>query len=162
MTPDTLPTYCVTTATQALLSVAHPDYSTIIFENGYKFYVRQTPTQLIKKACIPGGSSYEGRRTAVSMLIGAKHKVPIPIFPPENIYAFPTHSPTQFECSWIFFHHVKCVVPYGKHSKVTFKNGQTIILPVSYYTIEKQMNRTAQCMVRFTYTTYAQQFTYLT
>ncbi|MCT8140513.1 competence protein ComK [Anaerobacillus sp. CMMVII] len=149
-----LANYSVNKDTLALLSVAHPDYHTIAIETDRKLYIRKTPFQIIKAACLKGGSTYEGRRAAVTYLTGAKHKVPIPINPTEHIYAFPTYSPTQFECSWIFHDHVHSISPYQKnHTVITFKNELQLKLPVSYYTIEKQMYRTAQCIIRFTHFT---------
>jgi competence protein ComK len=81
-----------------------------------------------------------------------KSKVPIPISPRENIYAFPTHSPDNFECIWVFYHHVKSIkkdpnIP--KQTIITFKNTFQLTLNVSYRSIEKQMQRTSQCIVGF-------------
>ncbi|QOY35297.1 competence protein ComK [Anaerobacillus isosaccharinicus] len=150
MNTKVLTTYHVSKNTLALLSVAHPDYSTVALEPNGEFYIRDTPLQILKKACLIGGSNYDGRKAAVMYLLGARQKLPIPINPYEHIYAFPTHSPIQFECSWIFYNHVRKISPYhSKQSIITFKNSHQLKLPVSYYTIEKQMQRTAQCIVHF-------------
>ncbi|WP_261180817.1 competence protein ComK [Anaerobacillus sp. CMMVII] len=134
-----LANYSVNKDTLALLSVAHPDYHTIAIETDRKLHIRKTPFQIIKAACLKGGSTYEGRRAAVTYLTGAKHKVPIPIHPTEHIYAFPTFSPTQFECSWIFHDHVHSITPFQQNcTLITFKNEQQLKLPVSYYTIENK------------------------
>ncbi len=154
MNKDVLTNYEVNKNTLALLPTFQPDYNTIAIEPCGEYQIRKTPLQLIKHACLEGGSSYEGRREAVAYLIGAKNKVPIPINPLEQIYAFPTHSPKQFECSWIFQHHIRSLKPHSfpnqtKGSIITFKNNFQLTLPISYYTIEKQMQRTSYCMIRF-------------
>lgn len=147
--------YEINGSTMALLAVAHTDYSTLVLEEARQFFVRQTPTQIVKAACIEGGASYDGRRISVKHQIGAKQKVPIPINPKENIFAFPTHSPKTFECCWIFYHHVKYFTMFTApsdqttQSKLIFKNGQTITLSESHYILEKQMQRTALCILRF-------------
>ncbi|OIJ21712.1 competence protein [Anaerobacillus alkalidiazotrophicus] len=156
MTNPILKTYEITKNTMALLPIAHTDYHSIAIEPTCQFYIRKTPLQLIKSACLEGGSTYEGRRAAVIHQTGAKHKVPIPINPLEQIYAFPSHSPSQFECSWIFHHHIRSLTPQVTPKKmnetvITFKNNQQLKLPVSYYTMEKQLQRTSYCMIRFSH-----------
>lgn len=147
--------YEINGSTMALLAVAHTDYSTLVLEENRQFFVRQTPTQIVKAACIEGGATYDGRRIAVGYQIGAKQKVPIPINPKENIFAFPTHSPKAFGCSWIFYHHVKYITTFTTpkeqtiQSRLSFKNGQHITLNESRYILEKQMQRTAICILRF-------------
>lgn len=148
--------YEVNKNTMALLSVAHPDFDSIALEPRFELSIRKPPLPLIKHACLEGGSSYEGRRAAVIYQTGVKHKVPIPINPLEQICAFPTHSPKEFECAWIFPNHVRQVTPYILHNqphqtKIIFQNLTHIILPVSYYTIEKQIQRSSYTMIRFSH-----------
>ena len=155
MKEEILDHYLVNSRTMALLSVAHMDYSTIVLEEDRQLFVRQTPTQIVKASCLEGGSTYDGRRSAVTYHTGSKQKVPIPISPHEDIFAFPTHSPTDFRCNWLFFKHVKYIstfIPPGettRQSSITFHNGQTITLNESHYVLEKQMQRTAMCILCF-------------
>lgn len=131
--------YDINQSTMALLPVAHIDYSTIVVEQNGQLFVKKTPLQLIKAACLDGGASYEGRRAAVTHLTGAMQKVPIPINQLTNIFAFPTHSPTVFHCSWIFYHHVRTIKPpenpadTTKQAIIHFKND--LQLPMSESTI---------------------------
>lgn len=146
--------YHVNTDTMAILSAAHPDYDAIALEPNCECHIQKPPLHLIKQACLEGGSSYEGRRAAVVYQTGIKHKIPIPISPLEQIYAFPTHSPKEFECTWIFPNHVRQIIPYilpnqPNQTKIIFQNLTHIILPVSYYTIEKQIQRSSYTMIRF-------------
>ncbi|WP_227938687.1 competence protein ComK [Alkalihalobacillus deserti] len=152
MTKHVLNDYEISKDTLALIPAKHVDYYTIVIEKDQQLYVKKTTRQLIEPACLEGGASYEGRRDAVSHQIGVRNKVPIPINPREDIYAFPTHSPKQFECSWIFFHHIKSIKPHQKASNqsiVTFKNDQHLSINVSFSTLERQMHRTSFCIVRF-------------
>ena len=146
--------YEVNQNTMALLPIAHLDYSTIILEKERKFYAKLTPLQLIKAACLEGGASYEGRRKAVTHLTGAIQKVPIPINPRRDIFAFPTHSPTAFECNWIFYHHIKSIVPSQNTNNTTrsiiqFKNHQELPMTESHYLLQKQYTRTAMCILQY-------------
>lgn len=146
--------YEVNTKTMALLAVDHWQYSTIVREVDEEFYVKQTPLQLIKEACLAGGSTYEGRRAAVVAQTRNRHKVPIPIHVDQQIYAFPTHSPKQPNCHWLFYQHIaslKMNPNQTSQSIITFRNSNQLKLNVSHYIIEKQMHRTAYCINRFSY-----------
>lgn len=149
---NVLSNYQINKQTLALLPAHHLDYQTIVLEGDRELYVKQMPLQLIEQACLEGGSTYEGRRKAVVYLTGAKNKVPIPISPWNKIYAFPTHSPQVFECSWIFHPHVRSVAPSPKDpltTIITFLNGKELTLNVSSYTIQQQIQRTSSCILRF-------------
>ena len=100
--PVVLSHYDINRDTIALIPATHPDYSTIVWEKDQILHVRKTPIQLIKKGSLEGGAEYDGRRAAVTYKTGIQSKVPIPINPFEQIYAFPTHSPKLFECTWLF------------------------------------------------------------
>ncbi|MEH7388615.1 competence protein ComK [Bacillus sp. JJ1521] len=146
--------YEINPQTSAILSVAEFEYSAIVLEGDNRIFVRQTPIQIIKAACLEGGASYEGRRKAVIHLTGAIQKVPIPINPRRKIYAFPTHSPTSFECNWIFFHQIKTItlpkIPSPTNQSIIhFKNNQTLTLNESYYVLQKQYQRTAMCILQY-------------
>lgn len=139
-----------------LLSAAHTDYSTIVIETNRKLYVTKTPLQLIKASCLDGGSTFEGRQKAVTHLTGSLQKVPIPINPLSHIFAFPTNSPNAFQCNWIFYNHVKSILPAKQQkdspaqSIILFKNEQSLPMNESHYTLQKQMQRTAICILQFT------------
>ncbi|MFC4620290.1 competence protein ComK [Camelliibacillus cellulosilyticus] len=153
MTPDVLSNYEIHRGTMAVLSASAIEFSSIALEVDGKLHIRKPPLQLIKEACLDGGSTYDGRRIAVTYLTGAQNKVPIPIHPMEQIYAFPTHSPQLHECHWLFYHHVLSIKPAPKspsQSIVRFKNyPDPLKLDVSYNTLDKQMQRTSFCIVRF-------------
>lgn len=150
---NVLEDYEINKDTCALLSANHLDYATIVIEVNRKLYVKKTPMVLIKTGCLDGGSTYDGRRLAMCYQTGAHNKVPIPINPIKGIYAYPTHSPKARECNWIFYHHVKHSQTHPKapcKTIITFNNGISLTLDVSYHIIKKQTLRTSFCIVRFT------------
>jgi competence protein ComK len=78
----------------------------------------------------------------------------MPINPLENIYAFPTHSPKQHECMWIFYHHIKSIKPDPQNtyqSIITFNNYKELLLNISIHTLERQIHRTSYCILRFSH-----------
>ncbi|WP_077619774.1 competence protein ComK [Bacillus sinesaloumensis] len=146
--------YEVNPRTQAILATREIEYSSIVIEEHRTLYVRQTPLQIIKAACLVGGATYDGRRKAVTHLTGAIQKVPIPINPRRHIFAFPTHSPTAFECNWIFYHHIKTIIPsqqrnHTTKSIITFKNNLELPMNESHYLLEKQYTRTTMCILQY-------------
>ena len=54
--------YEINQRTMALLPVAHIEYSTLVIEQYRQLYVKQTPLQIIKAACLDGGAEYEGKK----------------------------------------------------------------------------------------------------
>lgn len=102
------------------------------------------PLELIKKSCRSFCSSYEGRKEGSRQLIGFTHKIPITIDSTNMMYFFPTASPTSKRCAWVSHAHV---LHYEKvdsaNTLVYFRNKKTVIIPVSTYTFENQMLRTA-------------------
>ncbi len=144
---EILTTYNVNEETNALTPAFQLDYQTIVLEGKRELFVKQTPLELIKLAAKRGGAEYNGRRTSMTYLTGIHKKIPIPINPQKNIYAFPTTSPKQANCSWIFFHHVDEIKPTKGiyRSIIQFKNGREIKMNESLHILEKQMYRTWLC-----------------
>lgn len=147
--------YHINKSTMALLPAKNTCYSTIVIEQNRQILVRKTPIQLIKTGCLDGGSTYDGRRKAVAHLTGCMQKPPIPINPGNHLFAFPTHSPSAFECNWIFYNHIKSIKPSVNNNDISvqsilhFKNEQTLLMRESHYILQKQMQRTAICILQF-------------
>lgn len=151
-----LSSYAVNEATMALLPAAHIKYDTIAIESNQTVYIRQTPHQLLRRACLENWSTYEGRRESIKHHFGFKRKVPIPINPHKLLFAFPTHSPEDFACNWIFYSHVQTILPQPTLSKnadqeatIRFQNGHQLTLDVSRYVLQKQLERTGMCVWKF-------------
>ncbi|GIN37953.1 competence protein ComK [Heyndrickxia oleronia] len=108
------------------------------------------PLDIVKKSCQYFGASYEGRKRGTQYLIGVTHKSPIIVDPFTSIFLLPTTSPINPDCIWISHDHV------SQHDKspsgntlVTFRNKQTIEIPISRSSFVNQLQRTAQLRMRF-------------
>jgi competence protein ComK len=137
--------------TMAVLPMRDEKYASKILETDDVLFSAKTPIQLIKDACLEGGSTYEGRKRAVVHLTGTQNKIPVPVNPQLDMYAFPTESPNSFDCQWIFHNHVKRILP-GKQSQgsiIVFSNHTKLHLDISYYSLQKQLHRTAYTRFRF-------------
>lgn len=146
--------YEISPHTSALLPAYHIDYDTIVWEQDQILYVKKKMMPLLKEGCLVGGAEYDGRRRAVTHKTGIQSKIPIPVNPLDHIYAFPTHSPKQHDCCWIFYHHIQSIKRHPTlptQSIVTFNSGKELTLNVSYHTLDKQVQRTSYCIVRFSH-----------
>lgn len=101
--------YLITEHTQAIIPARHLDYQSIVYEQDQEIFVKQRPLSIVKDGCIIGGSTYEGRVIAMQHLLHIRQKLPVPISPHRQIYAFPTESPRNFDCHWIFPSHIKTI-----------------------------------------------------
>lgn len=110
-------------------------------------FVKDIPLELIQDMCHAYLCTYEGRRRATALLFGYKKKTPILIHLEKGIYACPTLSPYDEDCIWLFPRHIKKLVKINStETKVIFKNNKSIIVPVSFYTLDKQVSRTSNCV----------------
>jgi competence protein ComK len=100
------------------------------------------PLDIIKNSCF--GSDYEGIRKGAMQLINAKHKVPIAIDPTNNLFFFPTASPSREECIWIALQHIEDKFRIAaKETLITFRNKQSYEFPVPHSIIHNQISQTA-------------------
>ncbi|MFD1739515.1 competence protein ComK [Bacillus salitolerans] len=141
--------YEISPTTLAILPAYHITYQSRIYDLKGEIYCEKPPIKLIEKACLEGGSSFDGRKKALQYKKSFYQCPPIPINPLEDIYAFPTCSPTSHDCIWLFYEHIS-----GFHSRldstvITFYNGQSLEVPVSLAVIRNQMARTESCIVSF-------------
>jgi competence protein ComK len=82
-----------------------------VLEQNKRYAVNMSAKEIIENSCLYYGSSYEGRKDAVKYRTDFRRKLPIPISISRNIYAFPTHSPDDYKCAWIFHRFIKCIIP---------------------------------------------------
>ncbi|WP_163538998.1 competence protein ComK [Gracilibacillus sp. YIM 98692] len=147
--------YQITHQTLAILPAYEMEFQAKVIEFDQEILIQQTPLDIIKQNCKDGGSTYEGRKQAVYHHLNFKQKTPIPIHPIHYIYAFPTKSPTDHDCVWLFFYNIKKVTPASPESNehaqtmILFHSGQQLALTESPYTIQKQYDRTGMCTVVF-------------
>ncbi|WP_047984286.1 competence protein ComK [Ornithinibacillus californiensis] len=140
-----LPLYEINEQTLALIPVDHTDYQTIAIETDRTLYIKKTPFEIIKRGCLDNFSTFQGRRESITHLTGYKRKVPIPISVHRHIFVFPTHAYQDWNCCWIFYHHVESIVeekPNSNQSLIVFKNGREVPVDVPRSELLKQMDRT--------------------
>lgn len=143
--------YIINENTQALLPARQIDFDTIVIEKGRKIKVRKTSLELIKAACYNEWSTYEGRRQAVIHHTNFKRKVPIPINIRKGNYFFPTHSPTSIYNKWFSYQHINEIIKHpSKLTKtiITFYNGMELCVNIPFNVLDKQMQRTFECIYR--------------
>lgn len=139
--------YSINENTMAILPAYEIEYESIVMEVNHTYYIKKPPLQLIQQNCLINGASYDGRRESVSFLTGYSRCIPIPINPRHDIYAFPTHSPQNDHCSWIFFNHIQRVsrAENQDESIIYFKNKQILTLDISFHILSKQNFRVYIC-----------------
>ncbi|SDC77819.1 competence protein ComK [Terribacillus halophilus] len=126
-----------------LLENGQPGCEVLETENSSTF--RTSPSKFIDLACKFYGSSLKGRQAGVKEICGITHKAPISIDPVSGMYFFPTSSPLAHTCSWISHSHIKRIEAAAHQcTNLTFKNGDTLTLDVSYGSMMNQVQRTAQ------------------
>ena len=115
-----------------------------VYQLDEELYIPYKPLDLIKKGCITYCSSYEGRKAGSRHLTGITHKIPITIDSTNSMFYFPTISPNKPHCAWISHEHVKDYKKVNsKNTQVIFRNNLSIVIPISIYSFETQLFRTA-------------------
>ncbi|MFT4414777.1 competence protein ComK [Fredinandcohnia humi] len=142
--------YQVKETTEALESIRHKMYRTKIRDQNGVYYTSKTVNELLSAACGEGGSTLEKIRKAVSYILRSNQELPLPINTRKYIYCLPTCSPDHPDCIWIFYSHIQRLTILDKQTTlIHFKNNDTIIVPVSKYTIDEQFNRTKLILMSF-------------
>lgn len=104
------------------------------------FYSKECTTYLLGKACKYYASTMEGRVDATRDIMKYYHRIQFIIIP-LLVGVFPTTSPENMNCVWIFNHRFEVDALGKRKSRVRFLSGQSIIAPVSKHTLEKQQLR---------------------
>lgn len=114
---------------------------TKIYEQDKVLKLEDTPTNIIRYGCEYFGSTLEGRQKGSMSLLGIKHKVPVMVEGSMELIFFPMCSPRIRDCSWVCFNNILNYKRNGYDTEVLFKNGQKIILNISYGIFENQYMR---------------------
>lgn len=104
------------------------------------FYSKKSATNLLDKACKFYASTMQGRVNATRETMKFHHKTPFIIIP-LLVGVFPTTSPENINCVWIFNHPFEVEELSKGKSRVKFRSGESIIVSVSKYILEKQQLR---------------------
>lgn len=119
--------------------------TSLVYEDGERYVVDQTPFEIMEASCLYFGSSYKGRKEGARNVLGAEYKVPIIVDDTDNLIVFPTTSPNSSDCVWISIKHLKSYEKIDSYNtKIIFNNGKEIIVPSSYRSIENQISRASR------------------
>ena len=113
----------------------------IVCEEDAEYEITCPSNKIIKYNCSFYGSSYTGRCEGTKVLTGIKTKYPVIIEESRKIIFFPTSSVRTKNSIWLSFDHIKEIHKNGKNSRVIFKNGRSINVPISYYSLNNQYYR---------------------
>jgi competence protein ComK len=145
--------YEINPYTMMIKPADHPDprRRSEIYEVNGRYFSPDVPFEIVSRSCEYFGSSFNGRRQGTKQLIGVTHKAPIIVDPYTSIFLFPTASPTSPQCAWISHDYVASHRKNGSTSTiVTFQNNESLELPISFYSFENQLSRTALLRIKFT------------
>ena len=112
-----------------------------IIEEDNDFFINQNSFDIVDKSCKYFGSSYQGRHIGTLSMLGISYKTPILVEETQNIITFPTQTPKDEKCCWIFLNQIDKYMKNDKLSKVKFKNGYELNLDISYGSLENQIYR---------------------
>lgn len=115
-----------------------------VYEVDDNFLIDQSSLKVMEESCEYFGSTLEGRQRATSKITGITHKVPVIVEESKKIIFFPTMSPRIKECAWLSLKYVDKYYKVGDNVCIEFRNGRKILLPISYYTIDNQIMRSAR------------------
>ncbi|MCH1627732.1 competence protein ComK [Ferdinandcohnia quinoae] len=142
--------YEVNARTIYIENAYHEHFRTKINDIDGIFFSTKSAIQLLDDACLDDCADYRSRRRAVKEGVGIHQKIPIPVIPIEKVYAVPTHSPNHDDNVWFFAEYYLYCKPLGKEkAEIFFNNGSSLIVSVSAYTIERQIERAGRCILRF-------------
>ncbi len=135
--------YEINSSTIAIIPV--DETTTKIVEDNNTYFVKRTTPKIIDDSCRYFGSSYLGRfEGSKEMLGGTIYKSPIIVEESREIIFFPTGSARSISCAWISLSKIDYYSREGYNTLITFKNGQSILFPISYEVVENQILRSSR------------------
>ncbi len=129
--------------TQAIIPIS--ENSCKIIENSEKYIINESVLKVMEHSCEYFGSSFIGRKEGTKKLLGITHKSPIIVEESRKIIFFPTASPDNEECIWINLEKIdKYYRVNSKKSEIIFKNGNRLIINISYGSLSNQILRSTR------------------
>lgn len=128
----------ITEDTNIIIPAKHTNYDSIVLEGNEVYAVRQTPDNIINQACQKSGYDLEIKQKQTKILSEHSYKLPVSLSDELILVAFPTKGINDIDCAWIM---IRNVFDIGKHesgSVVIFKNGQQVILDISFDILKNQ------------------------
>ena len=117
---------------------------TIIYEKYNNYIIHQNINEIINNSCKYYGSTFNGRKEASSLILKINYKVPIVIEESSNMVFFPTSSTRNNKCSWVSLNNIDRYERNYRGTKIYFKSGKNIIIPISYGIFNNQILRSSR------------------
>lgn len=140
--PDIIDDYIANTNSLLIIPAANIEYQSIVEERNATYCVRKTPLEIIKDTIEKDFTTYEGRRKIIANQTGYRYKTPMILRMEELLFAFPTKTALNYDCSWIFWHPLLWIEKIQGGGAISFFNEKKFVLDVSYFTLQSQYNRT--------------------
>ncbi len=132
--------YFITQETLLIMPITKTQ--TKILENDNVMFVDSKTFKIVNDNCKLYGSTYLNRVEFSKTILKCRCKMPIILDNDGNIILFPTTSKRQEHCAWLNYNNIKSYKEQGsKNVVVTFLNGIKIVINMSYYTFEHQINK---------------------
>lgn len=113
-----------------------------IYDGNDIVVVKNKSTIIVNRSCHFFGSSLPDRQQTTKRLIQVATKAPIIVEESKTIIFFPTNSPRDSSCIWISYNNLDSYDKENtKRTRITFKNGVKISIPVSYNIVDNQFAR---------------------
>ena len=130
---------------EGTLAILPSEKESKVLEDSSEYLISKKPFEIVDYSCKYFGSSYEGRKEGTKAILDINYKVPIVVENSRNIIFFPTNSPTAEDCCWISLNNIKRIEEGQFNStNIIFKNGTSLLIPVSKRTIENQIFRASR------------------
>nr|WP_276106867.1 competence protein ComK [Listeria costaricensis] len=121
-----------------------------ILELNARYISKFTPFEIIKTSCKLYGASFIGRKDGTKHLIGVTHKPPLIIDPLTFTYAFPTASPQNPNCIWVFPQHIRDYDSFKiNQTAIQFANLNTYEIDISLHSFNNQVARTSMLHMKY-------------
>jgi competence protein ComK len=135
--------YVITYETMMLETADHPEYLTKITDQQKGIVYSKHPAKtLINESALTNNHSIKGHIEIVKNKYPRMKKIPLMINSSYSVIMIPTTSPSSLKCKWLNYIQIDDYdIEDKKRTFIKFKNGEEIVLPVSYYVLDKQMSK---------------------
>ena len=129
---------------ETLAVIPKNNNNSIVYEKESNYIVNESVDKIMEDSCKYFGSTLEGRQEGAASILNITHKVPIIVEETSNLLFFPTASPRKGECAWISLNNIEKYEKDPEGSKITFKDGTVVKLPISYGMLNNQVLRSSR------------------
>lgn len=140
--------YLITAKTKAIMNKESGYYRTLILEGREQRRSTYTCEEILNESCITYGADIVGRRKAAERYLKSSIKLPLSVHPAAGIYFFPTSSIQNKDCVWLAYHHIEEIKERDDKAFVLFEDGTGLYINSSVYTLDNQMKRTSELIVK--------------